>query len=348
VPAPAPRPWAGVLRPLLRRRPAEIEARARPFAIRTEEGRALVAGLGRAFIGGYNAMLGAGPIGEVAAEGMRVPPRFRPFFFEGAAMGYLPRGYLEGGRGPARAEADLLGIAPAFKYLYYVGLGFWLGLRHPRRVDSIETLAPHLDPMYLPLCHDGFGFKVGFFDHVKDASAAGRLEAGPPELRPFLHQGFGRALFFVFMDDRGGFERVCDALPRDRRADLEFGRALALGFTHVDAPARLLDRVLARAGCPHFAHRLTGLTWALAAREMSDPAYFASCLAGAPAAAADLLRALPAACRTALAASKTYAEWQGRTGAAVTGLVEASGLIPPSPRAPAEGSDPRVAMHPSP
>jgi len=88
---------------------------------------------------------------------------------------------------------------PAFLYLYYVGLGFWYGIRHPRDPALLERLHPHLDPMYLPLCYDGFGFKVGFFDHVRNPEARRRLDRCPGEYLSAAHQGFGRSLFFVYM-----------------------------------------------------------------------------------------------------------------------------------------------------
>ena len=77
--------------PFLRRDEAEIARQAERFRIETDAGKALIAKLGQAFIGGYNAMLESESPAQVAERGMQVPSHFRPFFFEGAAMGYLPR-----------------------------------------------------------------------------------------------------------------------------------------------------------------------------------------------------------------------------------------------------------------
>ena len=126
--------------PWLRRDPGEIARRAASFRIQTDDGRQLVASLGAAFLQGYNAMLEQSSTREVAELGLSVPAHFRPFFFEGAAMGYLPRGYLSSGFGIDSAERELLAMNPGFRYLYYVGLGFWLGIRG--RPSSILRLTP--------------------------------------------------------------------------------------------------------------------------------------------------------------------------------------------------------------
>ena len=270
-------------------------------------------------------MITMGSPEEVAAAGTRVPVHFRPFFFEGAAMGYLPRGYLSRGYSPGTAEQDLLAMHPGFRYLYYVGLGFWYGMRHPRRPSSLARLAPHLDPVYFPLCYDGFGFKVAFFDYTRRPSAMGLLERGPAEHRAALYQGFGRALFFVFMDDEEGFRDVQDRVPPGRRADLEFGRSLALAFTGVGRPLVIARHLASARDAEEKAARLMGVTWALAAREMNDAEYFRECVGRAPLATGELLTLLPALCREALDGAVDYIDWQARTRAGVTRAFDGCG-----------------------
>jgi len=309
--------WNGILLRLLQRNPDEVERRARRFHIGSENGRRLVSRLGAAFLSGYNAMLREESVAAVGQQGMRVEPHFRPFFFEGAAMGYLPRGYLRSAFNARSAEKDLLGMRPEFLYLYYVGMGFWFGARHRGRPSSLMSLAPHLDPIYFPLCFDGFGFKMGFYDYPARASAVPGLARCPQEFRAFLHQGFGRALFFVHMDDAPGFARALDLVGPEHRADMVFGRSLALGFTHVDRPELLADYLRSAEGEEELAARLTGVTWALTARAMNDPAYFDACLSSAPSPTRRLLAGLPPLCREALDASGSYQEWQQRTRRAV-------------------------------
>jgi hypothetical protein len=257
-------------------------------------------------------MLSRPSLPEVAAEGAKVATHFRPFFFEGAAMGYLPRGALRSGVSRARAEADLLSMSPAYRHLYYVGLGFWFAMRS-RRPAVLLAMRPHLDPMHYPLCFDGYGFKLAFYGDAARPGALERLEDAPEEFRPALYQGFGRALRFVFMDDEAAYERLAEQAPAARRADLEFGRALALGFTRIDRPALLVQHAAAARDDAQRAARLAGLTWALTARRMNDEEYFTVCLAAAPPAARSLLDRLPRLCHEAFAASSRYEEWQDRT-----------------------------------
>ena len=309
--------WRGPLLWLLRRSPEEIARRARCFGIHGPEASGLVAGVGAAFIGGFNAMLGCPALREVALEGSRVTPLFRPFFFEGAAMGYLPRRFLHRGPNRRHAERDLLAMNPAFRYLYYVGLGFWFGMTS-RRPGSLLALEPHLDPIYYPLCYDGFGFKVAFYDYGAGPATLRRLQECPAEHAPALWQGFGRGLYFVFMEDPGGFDRLRAGLPAAHRFDLEFGRSLALAFTRVDRPGQLLAHLAAAPTEEDLAARLTGLTWALTARRMNDAAHFEQCLKGASPEGRDLLGRLPVLCEESLAASRRYVEWQARTREAAT------------------------------
>jgi hypothetical protein len=324
-------PWSSLLRRFLERDPGEVARRAAGFAIAGEGGRRLVARLGEAFINGYNAMLRQGGLRGVREQGERVDTKFRPFFFEGAAMGYLPRGYMVRGCTARSAERDLLEMHPAFRYLYYVGLGFWFGIRHPRRPETLETLRPHIDPLYLPLCYDGFGFKVGFFDFPKNPQARIRLERCPAERRAAAHQGFGRALFFVFMDDERGFRRERDRRP-EHRDDIECGRSLALGFTGLDRPTTLADHLAAARGKGELEARLTGIAWALTARDMNDADYLRRCLGAAPRPWDRFLLRLPGLCRQALIESGSYREWQARTRHAASEAHAASGLGAPAPR----------------
>jgi len=302
-----------LLLPLLRRDDGEIAKRAAGFRIDDAAGRALVSDLGSAFLRGFNAMLELPGLRDVTEEGARVPVHFRPFYFEGAAMGYLPRGYYTRRFTAEQAERDLLGLDGAFLYLYYVGLGFWYGMRYPRRPDRLEGLARHLDPLYFPLCYDGFGFKVGFFDFPTRSSAMRVLERCPESRRPYIHQGFGRSLFFVYMNDPVGFASVKSALPDERRWDLEFGRSLAQGFTGIDRPRVLAEYLSTAADEVELSARLPGLTWALAARRMNDPEYFAECLGKADAPDRMLLEQLTDLCETALTESSDYGDWQSRT-----------------------------------
>jgi hypothetical protein len=300
---------------VLRRRPDEIARRAASFRIHSAEGHLLVTRLGEAFIAGFNAMLERGSLGEVAALGAAVEPHFRPFFFEGAAMGFLPRGYHASGCAPEHAERELLSLGPGFRFLYYVGLGFWYGFRHRRRPERLQVLAPHLDPRLFPLCYDGYGFKLGFFDYRPPLAAplVERLARCPAAARSSAWQGLGRAAFFLHMDDEPGFRALLAAAPPGHSADVTAGRALAVAFTGVDRPDGILRHLAEADGEDDLAARLLGVTWGLTARHAADPAYLASCLARTSESPRALLRRLPELCGSALTGAASYADWQART-----------------------------------
>lgn len=317
--------WSRPLLRLLRRNPAEIARRAQGFAIAGQRGRELVARLGEAFIGGYNAMLSEGNLAAVAAKGGEVDSHVRPFFFEGAAMGYLPRGYLSLRYRRRLVERDLLEMDARFRYLYYVGLGFWIAVRHPRRPSALLRLEPHLNPMFFPLCHDGFGFKIGFFDYPERPSARQLLNRFPPQHTAAARQGFGRALFFVFMDDEEGFRREQDLDHGAHRYDLEFGRSLALAFTGLDRPEAIVHHLTSARGADDLAARLTGVTWALTARRMTDPSYFQHCMGGASPAWRGLFTRLPSLCHAALEEARDYGDWQRRTSSITLEALRAVG-----------------------
>ena len=313
-----------LLLPVLRRDPDEVEKQSRHFSIESHEGKDLVAGVGRAFLGGYHAMLHARALGDVSVAGLSVEPHYRPFFFEGAAMGYLPRAYFTDDVGKDRVEADLLGVDPRFRYLYGVGLGFWFGFRHPRRPEALEALAPHLDPFYFPLCYDGFGFKVGFFDVPKRPDARRILDRAPERRRPQIYEGFGRALFFVCMEDEARFTREKAGAPAAYRNDVESGRSLAVAFTGLCQAERILLHLAGARDDDELGCRLLGVTWGLTARQMNDPEYFERCLAALAPARQGLLRLLPQRCREALELSSSYEEWRSKTKDAAVSAYAAS------------------------
>jgi len=302
-----------ILLPFLRRRPDEVEKQARHFSLEGPDSGQLVAGVGRAFLGGYHAMLEARALGEVSVAAASVERHFRPFFFEGAAMGYLPRAYFTDDAGRDRVEADLLAIDPRFRYLYYVGLGFWFGFRHPGRPAALEALAPHLDPFYFPLCYDGLGFKIGFFDVPARPALRSLLARAPARRRAQIYQGFGRALFFVCMDDESRFQREKAEAPAEHRNDVEAGRSLAFAFTGLRRPERILLHFSGARDGDELRSRLLGATWGLTAREMNDPEYSFECLAALAPAEQALLRLLPQRCREALSLSTSYEEWRMKT-----------------------------------
>ena len=149
------------------------------------------------FAGGFNAM-----IARPSAAGWKgycesLPTLNRPFAEEGAAMGHTLRRLFF--YSPTAFEADVVRPRPEFRYLYYVGLGFWSGMRN-HDAHRLTEVTRGLDPLHGFLCYDGYGFKLAFFDYPNDVNAVRRLDSLEGYARNAAYQGVGRALWFRFMD----------------------------------------------------------------------------------------------------------------------------------------------------
>lgn len=218
-------------------------------------------------------------------------PHWRPFAFEGAAFGHgalASCGFLRWDR----LEADVIARRRQYVYLAYVGAGFWWAFRHGRRFEKMLPILRGYDPLYRYLCADGYGFKFGFFDFMRDRSRVAHLVDLPGYYRNAAFQGVGRGLYFGFLGDRGGlFEAVGDFAP-EHDADLIAGAGLAAAFAETDRPYRAVDfaRAVPFEWRPH-AH--LGLTFGFKARALAEPDYFDDCLSKLrPPAAAAIRRAV--------------------------------------------------------
>lgn len=182
------------------------------------------------FAGGFNRALISPRADAWRAHTASLSPLYEPFSHEGAAMAYWPR------RAP-RASADdfeqqLVRARPDFRYLYYVGLGFWAGMSR-WSFARLSRVVNKLDPLHGYLCYDGYGFKLAFFDLPKNPRALDVLRRFSGYARNAAFQGVGRALFFRFMDDRQGLITAIDRLG-EHAVDAAAGVGLAAVFVNPD------------------------------------------------------------------------------------------------------------------
>lgn len=204
-------------------------------------------------------------------------------------MGLLPNGYLRltrARRSLERWEAVLEKKEDPFVFLRYVGLGFWLGFQYPRLASRMDTLASSLrGSRYRHLVHDGYGFKVGFFDLHGQEPARGSeslesLRNLPGFARASAFNGLGRSVWFFTMDaPEEGF-----ALARSMDPDGESvvsGMGLASAFTFVDDLSRPY-RVAQSLEGGERRHFLKGIRIALYVRAMTDHQYLQKCLERLP------------------------------------------------------------------
>lgn len=246
-------------------RPGSLTVESESLLVRNPADVARINSIFSSFGGGFNAMIARPTWRGWQAYCESQPPRTRPFAEEGAAMGYTLRKLFL--YSPKAFERDIVKPRPEFRYLYYVGLGFWSGMRNhaPRKV---ERMSEGLDPMHRFLCFDGYGFKVAFFDHPKDSQALSRLDSFGGYARNAAYQGVGRAFWFRFHDDPERF--VAEASRFGELAvDVAAGAGLASVFVNPDRLefAQRWASKMPSAWQPHF-H--LGMCFALKARSIND------------------------------------------------------------------------------
>jgi len=182
------------------------------------------------FARGFNAMITAPSEAGWRSYCESLPVLCQPFAHEGAAMGYTLRHLFR--YNPADFEERLVKQQPEFRYLYYVGLGFWSGMRnHDAR--KLSRVVHGLDPLHRYLCYDGYGFKHAFFDYPKDADRLGRLDLLEGYARNVAFQGVGRAFFFLFMGRPEVLVEHVGTLGV-HAADAAAGVGLAVAFVNPD------------------------------------------------------------------------------------------------------------------
>jgi len=234
------------------------------------------------FIRGFNSMIARpSPMAwKKAAD--TLPSLYRPFWHEGAAMGHTLRHLFR--YDAAGFEREIVRPNPEFRYLYYVGLGFWSGMRNHSSA-RVMKIAEDLDPMHRFLVFDGYGFKLAFFDHPQERSVLRRLDEFTGYARNAAYQGVGRAMYFRFMSEP---ELMMEEIRRldDHAPDAAAGLGLAAVFVNPDRlhVAQELGRQVPRGWQPHF-H--LGMCFGLKARSINDVDAFERNMSLAPRAVAE-------------------------------------------------------------
>jgi len=211
--------WRVVFYPFRVRR-SRMTIEALGFHVTEPANRQRVEMVTKSFAGGFNSMISCPSALAWRHFCDSIPVRYQPFAHEGAAMGFPLRQLLR-----FRAsdfENTLVRTRPGMRYLYYVGLGFWSGMRK-HSPEQVARMWSGLDPLYRYLCYDGYGFKVAFFDYLSDPACLIRLDRFDGYARKAAYQGLGRAFYFLFMD----------------RKDLMIQQVRSLGEHAVEAAAGL-------------------------------------------------------------------------------------------------------------
>ncbi len=221
------------------------------------------------FLGGFNSMI-CGPSWQAWQRfaGAR-PSLYSPFAQEGAAMGYMLR-HL-GRFNPEEFERSIVQANPNFRYLHYVGLGFWSGIRnhHERKMKRIVD---RLDPLYRYLCYDGYGFKQSFFGTDGDSATLASLDKFDGYAKNAAYHGVGRALWFRCMPQVDLLIERLTALG-DFAGDAAAGVGLASVFVNPDRLGEARGLALQLPPNWHDQFHL-GMCFGLKARSISDPKQF--------------------------------------------------------------------------
>ena len=275
------------------------------------------------FLTGFNQMISR-PRWTAWQKGANATPAmFRPFWHEGAAMGYTLRQLFR--YDPAGFERDIVKPAPEFRYLYYVGLGFWSGMRN-HEPQHVLKVVDGLDPLHRYLVFDGYGFKVGFFDAPKEVLAIRVLDEFPGYAQSAAYQGVGRSLYFRFMSRPQTMIQEMRKLGA-HAIDAAAGVGLAVVFVNPDRlhVAQDLARRMPADWRPHF-H--LGMCFGLKARSINDVDEFERNVSKLPVEVRDAIGASIRECDRVelLVRSENredgYEEWRRRVTQWMAGAIE--------------------------
>lgn len=256
--------WRLVLVPF-RINPGRMTVRRLGLQVSAPEDVERVDGVLRSFAGGFNAMIARPSDKAWQAYCNSLPALFTPFGHEGAAMGYSLRRLFRAG--PGDFEETIVRPGPHMRYLYYVGLGFWAGMRD-YSASRLTRMVDRLDPMHGHLCYDGYGFKHAFFDYAAKPQVLGKLDLLDGYARHAAYQGVGRAFFFLYMSRVDLMIAHLNRLS-NHAADAAAGLGLASVFVNPDRldVAQNLGTALPADWRRHF-H--LGMCFALKARAIGD------------------------------------------------------------------------------
>lgn len=251
----------------------EVSVARRHFHVFEPEHITEVEGIGAAFLSGFNAMLRFQRLADVRRFCENLPAYRRPFAYEGSAMGFGLRSWLHCGWRLEEFDQFIDQLNPRYVYLYFVGLGWWFHQRYKRNPAKADRLIQLLNPYYRNLCHDGFGFKTGFYEYPRDPSSISRFSEFTGYGPHACFQGFGRSLWFVYRDAHDKLFAFVNTIDSRYRGDCCAGLGLAIAFTQIE-DLRFAFNFLQRIDESYRDEFLLGIVFALAARRMNDEDYF--------------------------------------------------------------------------
>ena len=222
-------------------------------------------------------MIGGREIQRVRKLCDEYPTLLRPFAYEGAATGFPLRTIFTGGHKERDFVRALHPLGQQYSFMYYIGIGFWCGLVYWPWPDRVRGIVDRQDPFYKYLCYDGFGFKLGLFQYLKDRNILRQFLYFKDYERNACFQGFGRSLWFLYMDAPWVIREQIACLDEPYRADCYSGVGLAVAFTNMDdlqVAFRYVENIEPKYRGSYF----VGFMLAIYTRRMIDADYLVRCL----------------------------------------------------------------------
>jgi hypothetical protein len=222
---------------LTSRDPAGFEPLLDSFTLADDWQRERTRNVLHAFLRGYHLFAGAEDPDALHDELATVERYYRPFAYEGAAMGFGPWAYLNG---HALRDFDEVmgGFHPETLYQNYVGLGWWLATRPPVNRPGTAAVVRRLHPHFRLLPYEGIGFRAGFLGAGRTVVTRSFAGHGR-DAAHVCFQGYGRSLWFVCMGDLSRAGTLVDALPADVHGDCWSGVGLGFAYSWLDRAAYL-------------------------------------------------------------------------------------------------------------
>lgn len=246
-------------------RPGRMTAAALRLDIQDQGDARRVDAILRSFITAFNKAIAAPGAEAWMTYCSSLPALFQPFAHEGGAMGYTLRRLFR--FDPKHFEQTIVRPRPEFRYLYYVGLGFWSGLRR-HSPAKLAKIVRHLDPLHGYLVYDGYGFARMFFESRKNPQVLRELDRLHGYARNAAYQGVGRALYFLYMGNESRLITEIEKL-HEHAPDAAAGVGLAAVFVNPDrlSVAQRFGRAMPAALRAHF-H--LGMCFGLKARSINQ------------------------------------------------------------------------------
>jgi len=160
-------------------------------------------------------------------------PYYRGFAYEGTGMGFGARASLL--PRPGRwFEYETQKLNPNYLYQYYVGLGWFLHIRHGFRARGYRRWLRSLDPRYAAIVFDGVGFKSFLFHYPRNKRIFRKFSTFDRHYERVCYQGAGRALWFLCEFDLSKAIAEIQYLPSAFRRDAYSGLGLAVAYSFFD------------------------------------------------------------------------------------------------------------------